>query len=135
MLLVLSLVVGALTGVLVLGGAADGAKDLGILVLRQQLRVVRRKAGRPRFTTLDGVLLAAASRVLPRDRWTTFLVTPQTLPRWHRELVRRKWTYRRTGRPGRAPIDQEVSRLIPRMAREDPRWGCLRIHEDQGIAA
>jgi hypothetical protein len=73
--------------------AADGAKDLEILVLRQRLRVLRRKTGRPRFTTLDRVLLAAASRVLPRDRWATFLVTPQTLLRWHRELVRRKWTY------------------------------------------
>jgi putative transposase len=127
MLFLLSLVVRALARVLVLRGATDGAKDLEILVLRQQLHVLRRKAGRPRFTTLDRVLLAAASRVLPRDRWTTFLVTPQTLLRWHRELVRRKWTYRRTGRPGRPPIDQEVSRLILRMARENPRWGCLRI--------
>jgi putative transposase len=72
---------------LVLPGAADGTKDLEILVLRQQLRVLRRKARRPSFTTLDRVLLAAASRVLPRDRWATLLVTPQTLLRWHRELV------------------------------------------------
>jgi putative transposase len=127
MLFLLSLVVRALARVLVLRGAADGAKDLEILVLRQQLRVLRRKAGRPRFAALDRVLLAAASRVLPRDRWTTFLVTPQARLRWHRELVRRKWTYRRTGRPGRPPIDQEVSRLILRMAQENPRWGCLRI--------
>src|SRR5664279_168094 len=88
-------------------GRDDGAKDLEILVLRHQLRVLQRTAGRPRLRPIDRVLLAAASRVLPRDRWVAFLVTPATLLRWHRELVRRKWTYRRTGHPGRPPIDPE----------------------------
>jgi len=46
---------------------------------------------------------------------------------WHRELVRRKWTYRRTGRPGRPPIDPELRALILRLARENPRWGCVRV--------
>jgi transposase InsO family protein len=54
-------------------------------------------------------------------------VTPATLLRWHRELVRRKWTFRRTGRPGRPPIDPEVRALILRLARDNPRWGCVRI--------
>ena len=89
-------------------GHDGGAKDLEILVLRHQLRVLQRTAGRPKLRRIDRVLLAAASRVLPRDRWVAFLVTPSTLLRWHRELVRRKWTYRRTGRPGRPPIDAEV---------------------------
>jgi len=105
----------------------DGAKDLEILVLRHQLRVLRRTAGPPRLRPIDRVLLAAASRVIPRDRWVAFLVTPSTLLRWHRELVRKKWTYRRTGRPGRPPIDAEVRALICRLARENPRWGCVRI--------
>jgi putative transposase len=96
-------------------------------VLRHQLRVLRRKTGRPRFTTLDRVLLATASRLLPRDRWASFLVTPQTLLRWHRELVRRKWTYRSGRKPGRPPIDSEIAALVVRMARENPRWGCVRI--------
>jgi putative transposase len=65
--------------------------------------------------------------VIPRDRWVAFFVTPATLLRWHRELVRRKWTYRRTGRPGRPPIDAEIRELILRLARENPRWGCVRI--------
>ena len=81
----------------------DRAKDLEILVLRHQLRVLQRTAGRPQLKPLDRALLAAASRILARDRWAAFLVTPATLLRWHRELVRRKWTYRRTGCRGRPP--------------------------------
>jgi putative transposase len=80
----------SLTRLLVLPGANGGVKDLDILVLRHQLGVLRRKTGRPRFTMLDRIVLAAASRVLPRDRWASFLVTPQTLLRWHRMLVRSK---------------------------------------------
>ena len=105
----------------------DGAKDLEILVLRHQLRVLQRTAGRPQLRTIDRMLLAAASRAIPRDRWVAFLVTPATLLRWHRELVKRKWTYRRTGRLGRPPINAELRALILRMARENPRWGCVRI--------
>jgi len=61
-----------------------------------------------------------------RARWSAFLVSPQTLLRWQRELVRRKWTYRR--RPaGRPPLDPERRELVLRLARENPRWGCVRI--------
>jgi hypothetical protein len=106
MLFLLSLVVRVLARLLVLSATDEATKDLEILVLRQQLRVLRRQAGRPRFTPLDRVLLAATSRALPRQRWTSlFLITPQTLLRWHRELVRRKWTYRDKRQPGRPPID------------------------------
>jgi putative transposase len=128
MLFMLWLIVRLLTRLLVFPDADDGTKDLEILVLRHQLRVLRRKAGRPRFTAGDRVLLAAASRMLPRQRWASlFLVTPQTLLRWHRTLVRRKWTYRKARTPGRPPIDPQVAELILRMARENPRWGCVRI--------
>jgi transposase InsO family protein len=113
-------------------GQDDGSKNLEILVLRHQLRVLQRTASPPRLRTIDRVLLAAASRVLPRDRWVAFLVTPATLLRWHRELVKRKWTYRRSGRPGRPPIDPEVRALILRLARENPRWGCVRIDGELG---
>jgi len=105
----------------------DGAKDLEILVLRHQLGVLQRTASPPRLRTIDRVLLAAASRVLPRDRSVAFFVAPATLLRWHRELVRRKWTFRRTGRPGRPQIDAAIRTLILRLARENPRWGCVRI--------
>jgi putative transposase len=57
------------------------------------------------------------------------VVSPQTLLRWQRELVRRKWTYRR--RPaGRPPLDPELRELVLRLARENPRWGCVRIQGD-----
>ena len=56
-----------------------------------------------------------------------FVVSPQILLRWHRELVRRKWTFRRMSTGGRPPISEEVRELILRMGRENPRWGCLRI--------
>jgi hypothetical protein len=105
----------------------DGAKDLEILVLRHQLRVLQRTADRPQLRTINRVLQAAASRAIPRDRWVAFLVTPATLLRWHRELVKRKWTDRRTGRLGRPPIDAQLRALILRLARENPRWGCVRI--------
>jgi hypothetical protein len=113
---------------LVLAGADDGTKDLEVLVLRQRLQVLRRTAGRPRLTGRDRVLLAAARRALPRQQWPSlFLVTPPTLLRWHRELVRRKWTGRNERQPGRPPVDSEVVALGLRLARENPRWGCVRI--------
>jgi putative transposase len=127
MLMLLSLMVRALARVLASGRTGSGSKDLEILVLRHQVRVLRRKAGRLKLTSLDRVLLAAVSRVVPRDRWASFMVSPQTLLRWHRELVRRKWTYRHGRSPGRPPIDAETSGLILRLARENPRWGAVRI--------
>jgi hypothetical protein len=107
--------------------ADDGSKDLEILDLRHELRVLRRKSGPPTLRAIDRVVLAAASRSIPRERWSSFLVTPATLLRWHRELVRKKWTYGKTGKPGRPPIDPEIRDLVLRIARENPRWGCVRI--------
>jgi putative transposase len=128
MLFMLWLIIRLITRLLVLPNADDGAKDLEILVLRHQLRVLRRKTGRPKFTARDQVLLAAASRMLPRQRWaSSLLVTPQTLLRWHRTLVRRKWTYGKERTPGRPPIDPQTAALILRMARDNARWGCVRI--------
>ena len=95
-------------------------------VLRHQVRVLRRTVSRPELKDHDRAFLAAASRALSRDRWASFMVTPQTLLRWHRELVRRKWTYRRRG-PGRPPLGPETVELITRLGRENPRWGCVRI--------
>ena len=75
------------------GGQRD--REIELLVLRQQVRVLQRKAGRPKLRRRDRLFLAAAARLLPRERWSSFIVTPATLLRWHRELVKHKWTYRR----------------------------------------
>jgi transposase len=104
----------------------EASKDLEIAVLRHQVKVLRRQVARPSFRPIDRIFLVAASRVLPRDRWPSFLISPQTLLRWHRELVRRKWTYR-TARKRPPPIDTEVQDLVLRLARENPRWGYVRI--------
>src|SRR2546425_12935399 len=109
----------------VLGGMlrwdrSDRANDLEILVLRHQLRILRRTSPRPRLTGLDRALLAALAGMLPRERWSSFVVSPGTLLRWHRELVRRKWSYGRSGGPGRPPVGDDLQALILRMARENP---------------
>ena len=103
------------------------------LVLRHQVAILRRQVKRPIYRMRYRALLAAASRMLPRERWNAFLVRPETLLRWHRGLVARKWTRPRR-RPGRPALDPEVRRLILRLAKENPRWGYMRIKgELQGL--
>jgi transposase InsO family protein len=102
------------------------SKDLEIVVLRHELAILRRQVARPELSDADRIFLAAASRVLPRRRWPSFLVRPETLLRWHRRLVAKRWTYPRRHR-GRPPIDADLVELILRLARENPRWGYLRI--------
>ena len=109
------------------GAAEDRHNDIEVLVLRHQLAVLQRGVGRPRLRRRDRLFMAALSRVLPRPRWSSFLVSPQTLLRWHRELVRRKWTYPRRATGGRPPIADDVRDLILRMGKDNPRWGCVRI--------
>jgi putative transposase len=111
---------------LVLFARGDAAKDLEILVLRHQLTVLRRQTPRPRLEPADRALLAALSRILPRTRWSCFLVKPETLMRWHRRLVADSWTYPTRG-AGRPPLDQDVQQLIVRLAKENPRWGYQRV--------
>jgi putative transposase len=107
-------------------GRDEHSKELEILVLRHELSVLRRQLSQPQYRPADRLLLTALSRMLPRRSWQAFMVRPQTLLRWHRQLVARHWTYphRRTGRP---PIDSEVRELILRLARENSGWGYVRI--------
>ena len=108
------------------GERNDVACEIEILVLRHQRGVLARGRRMP-LRRRDRVLLAAASGLLGRDCWCSFPVSPQTLLRWHRELVRRKWTYRRRRRAGRPRVGGEAATLILRLAHENPRWGYRRI--------
>src|SRR5918995_3534158 len=106
--------------------SSEFAKDVELLVLRHQLSVLGRQERRSRLRPADRALLAALTRLLPQPRRRGLIVTPQTLLRWHRELVRRKWT--QPQRPaGRPPVDDRVRELVLRFARENPGWGYPRI--------
>jgi putative transposase len=102
------------------------AKDAEIFVLRHELAVLRRQVARRRLRWSDRALIATLARLVPRQQWAAFVVTPETILRWHRALVARRWTYphRRAGRPS---LPAETVELIVCLARENPRWGYLRI--------
>ena len=94
-----------------------------------QLMVLKRQAGRPCLRRRDRVFKAAMSRFLPRAGWSSFLVSPQTLLRWHRELVRRKWIFRRTSVGGRPPISDEVLEPSSRWPSPPRQARCSPWHE------
>src|SRR5262249_60596041 len=91
------------------------------LALGHEVRVLRRQVKRSAWRSRDRLLLAALSRCVPRAQWWRFPVRPETLLRWHRDLVRRKGAAvgRRRG-PGRPPLAPELPALLLPLAREDP---------------
>jgi putative transposase len=108
-------------------------REAEILVLRHQLAVLKRASPRPRIRRLDRMMIAAFARLIRRDRWSGFIVSPATILRWHRELVARKWTCKRS-RIERPPLDPSLRCLIVQMARDNPRWRIIRIKgELQGL--
>ena len=96
-----------------------------VVMLRHEVAVLRRQVARPALRPADRALLAGLSRLLARHRRGRFFVRPETLLRWHRDLVRRKWTYPRP--PGRPTIPVGTVALIVRLARENPTWGYRRV--------
>jgi putative transposase len=130
LLSILYAMVRALLGLVVLRTRGGAAKDVELLVLRHEVAVLRRQVGRPRLAPQDRLLLAALSRLLPRQLWRRRIVTRATLLRWHRELVARRWTYPkpRDSAGGRPPTPAVIRVLVLRLARENPTWGHRRIH-------
>jgi putative transposase len=104
---VVYLLVRRLLELAVLLGRSEASKEIEILVLRHELVVLRRQVPRPRHQRRDRLWLAALSRLLPRSRWTVFAVTPQTVLRWHRQLVARRWSYPTRG-PGRPRTEKAI---------------------------
>jgi putative transposase len=119
------MIVRRVLGVLGCGPSPD-ADAVGIAVLRRQMVVLGRQVPRPRYRPADRMLVAALATLLPRERWAVFLVTPATLLRWHRELIARWWTYSKKGSDPRG-LDEQVVALVVRLARENSRWGYLRV--------
>ena len=103
------------------------SKDLEIIVLRHQLAVLRRQINRPEFTDADQSLLGAIAAALPRPSRAGWLVTPDTLLRWHRRRIARHWTQPQRP-PGRPSTSAKLRRLALRLAAENPTWRYRRIH-------
>ena len=99
-----------------------------LLLLRHQLRVVRRQVKRPRLNPADRAIMAALSQRVSRAALVGLLVQPETVLGWHRELVRRRWAAcgRRRGR-GRPGLDPELQKLILQMAKDNPKWRYMEM--------
>jgi hypothetical protein len=105
---------------------SDRDKDIEILALRHQLLVLQRQVGKPTFTDTDRAVLACLLHHLPMDRLRhlVLLVRPDTILRWHRDLLKRRHAAtcgpKRRGRP---PTIRSIRALVLRLARENPSWG------------
>src|SRR5262245_42976613 len=122
------MVVHLLIDIALLGFPSAAARDIELAALRHEVRALRRRVKRTTWRPGDRAVLAALSRCVPRTLWVVFPVRPETLLRWHRDLVRRKWAaFGERRRPGRPPLPAECRALIPRLATENPTWGYRRI--------
>jgi putative transposase len=110
----------------------DAWKTAEILILRHQLTVLqRRQPCRPKLNWADRALIEALLGLIPKARrqGLRLLVTPDTIVRWQRDIIRRRWAARSMrGRTGRPTTRRNVQALVRRLARENPEWGYRKIH-------
>ena len=92
-------------------------------LVRQQLRLYERQARQPRPSRWENVALASLAAKLPDLSRVALVFTPATLVRWHREIVKRRWTFGNCPKGGRPPVSAACVELLLRLARENPRWG------------
>jgi len=102
-------------------GRSSASKDVELLVLRHEVAVPRGAHPTPRLDWADRAAFAALLRRLPQIPQRHRLVTPGTIPRWHRRLIAKKWTY--PHRVGRPPLEDALAVLIERMAQQNQSWG------------
>jgi putative transposase len=117
-------------------GVSKSDKDLEIIILRQQVRILQRKVKTPpRISDPERIILAILTDKISQStkdarqrlQQVMFIFKPDTVLRWHRALVRRKWTFKRNGKPGRPGMSSELEKLTVRLAKENPRWGYDKI--------
>jgi len=112
----------------------DDHKTVEILLLRHQLAVLQRQlAGtgkRPRPDWADRAIIALLVSLVPKARRAglRLIVTPDTILRWHRDLLRRRWADKSRPKNGRPATHRNIKSLVLRMARQNPAWGYRRIH-------
>ena len=111
---------------------SDHDQALELVLLHQQLRLYERKAKQPRPSRWEKVLLASLAARLPDLSRVALVFTPATLLRWHREIVKRKWTFDNCPKQGRPPVSDACVELLLRLARENPRWGYGKIQGELG---
>ncbi len=117
---------------LMLSQRQETSKTAEILILRHQLAVLQRQQPRrPALDWADRALLATLLALIPKVRrhGLRLLVTPDTIVRWHRDIVRRRWAARSMrGKTGRPATRRNTRALVLRLARDNPDWGYRRIH-------
>ena len=105
------------------------ALEAEILVLRQQINVLRRASSkRPPFISIDRLILGGVCRLFPKMYDALAIVRPDTVVRWHRAGFRSYWRWKSRRRCGRPTVPLEIRRLIREMSIANPLWGAPRIH-------